>query len=136
MAPAPACPLTPGSGAWSRRGRLIIAEDAELTWITTPASEQKREPQVRTTEITAWYTDKIRPFLGPERYNTLPGAVLAIDMNNGERVIVAKTIELRELKKNELKEPTNGTKTTQAEFRKLMEEQMKQMGGRGMVIRN
>lgn len=100
------------------------------------ATEQKREPQVRTTEITAWYTDKIRPFLGPERYNTLPGAVLAIDINNGERVIVAKTIELRELKKNELKEPTNGTKTTQAEFRKLMEEQMKQMGGRGMVIRN
>ncbi len=101
------------------------------------ATEQKREKQVRTSEITAWYTDKIRPFLGPERYNTLPGAVLAIDINNGERVIVAKTIELRELKKNELKEPTNGTKTTQAEFRKLMEEQMKQMGGgRGMIIRN
>jgi len=62
--------------------------------------------------------------------------VLAIDINNGERVIVAKTVELRELKKNELKEPTNGIKTTQAEFRKLMEEQMKQMGGRGMTIRN
>lgn len=100
------------------------------------APEAKREPQVRTTEITAWYTDKIRPFLGPERYNTLPGAVLAIDINNGERVIVAKTVELRELKKNELKEPTSGTKVTQAEFRKLMEEQMKQMGGRGMMIRN
>lgn len=104
---------------------------------TPSANEPKPEPQVRTTEITAWYTDKIRPFLGPERYNTLPGAVLAIDINNGERVIVAKTIELRELKKNELKEPTNGTKTTQAEFRKLMDEQMKQMGGgRGMIIRN
>jgi GLPGLI family protein len=100
------------------------------------AAEQKREPQIRTTEITAWYTDKIRPFLGPERYNTLPGAVLAIDINNGERVIVAKTIDLRELKKNELKEPANGTKTTQAEFRKMMEEQMKQMGGRGMMFRN
>ncbi len=101
------------------------------------ATQEKREPEVRTTEITAWYTDKIRPFLGPERYNTLPGAVLAIDINNGERVIVAKTIELRELKKNELKEPTNGTKTTQKEFRKLMEEQMKQMGGgRQMMIRN
>lgn len=104
---------------------------------TPSANEPKPEPQVRTTEITAWYTDKIRPFLGPERYNTLPGAVLAIDINNGERVIVAKTIQLRELKKNELKEPTNGTKTTQAEFRKLMDEQMKQMGGgRGMIIRN
>lgn len=101
-----------------------------------PPAGEKREPQVRTTEITAWYTDKIRPFLGPERYNTLPGAVLAIDINNGERVIVAKSVELRELKKNELKEPTSGTKISQAEFRKLVEEQMKQMGGRGMTIRN
>ncbi len=101
-----------------------------------PPPSERREPQVRTTEITAWYTDKIRPFLGPERYNTLPGAVLAIDINNGERVIVAKTVELRELKKNELKKPTSGTKVTQAEFRKVMEEQMKQMGGRGMTIRN
>ena len=32
----------------------------------------------RKQEITAWYTDKIRPFLGPERFNTLPGAVLAV----------------------------------------------------------
>jgi hypothetical protein len=64
--------------------------------------------------------------------------VLAIDINNGERVIVAKTIELRELKKNELKIPVNGTKITQAEFRKIVEEQMKQMGGGGrqIMIRN
>jgi GLPGLI family protein len=109
--------------------RMIISTSADAT-------QQKREPQVRTTEVTAWYTDKIRPFLGPERYNTLPGTVLAIDINNGERIIVARTVELRELKKTELKEPTAGTKTTQAEFRKMMEEQMKQMGGRGMMFRN
>jgi GLPGLI family protein len=95
-----------------------------------------REPIIRTQEITAWYTDKIRPFVGPERFNTLPGAVLAVDINNGERVILAKTIEARELKKNELKAPSGGTKVTQAEFRKIMEEQMKQMGGRQMMIRN
>ncbi len=95
-----------------------------------------REPQVRTQEITAWYTNKIRPFLGPERFNSLPGAVLAIDINNGERVIVARNIELRELKKNELKAPSGGTKVTQAEFRLLMEEQMKQMGGGRMMWRN
>jgi GLPGLI family protein len=75
--------------------------------------------------------------LGPDRYNTLPGAVLAVDINNGERVILAKTIELKELKKNDLKIPSSGTKVTQAEFRKMVDEQMKQMGGRGgMIIRN
>lgn len=85
-------------------------------------------------EITAWYTDTIRPFLGPDRFNTLPGAVLAVDINNEERVIVARKIERRSLKKNELKRPTSGTKTTEVEYRKMVEEQMKQMGGRGSVI--
>lgn len=88
-------------------------------------------------EITAWYTDQLRPFLGPERFNTLPGTVLAVDINNGERTVVAIKIELRTLKKNELKIPSSGTKTTQAEFRKMVDEQMKQMGGNGgIIIRN
>ncbi len=105
-----------------------------------------RMPALRTTsaggppgkqEITAWYTDQIRPFLGPERFNTLPGSVLAVDINNGERTVVATKIELRLLKKNELKVPSSGTKTTQAEFRKMVDEQMKQMGGNGgIIIRN
>lgn len=86
-------------------------------------------------EITAWYTDKIRPFLGPDRFNTLPGAVLAVDINNGERVIVASKIEMRSLKKNELKIPSKGTKITPQEFRKRMDEQMRNSGG-GIVIRN
>lgn len=88
-------------------------------------------------EITAWYTDKLRGFLGPERFNSLPGTVLAVDVNNGERVIVAKQIEFRALKKNDLERPSNGQKMTSAEFRKMADEQMKKMGGGGgMIIRN
>lgn len=88
-------------------------------------------------EITAWYTDKIRPFLGPERFQSLPGTILAVDVNNGERVIVAQSIDLRSLKKNELKKPSAGTKVTQAEFRAMVDEQMKKMGGgNGFIIRN
>lgn len=95
------------------------------------------EKKMVTLEITAWYTDQIRGFLGPDRYNSLPGAVLAIDINNGERVIVAAKIELRPLKKNELKAPEKGQKISQAEFRKLMDEQMQKMqSSGGMIIRN
>jgi GLPGLI family protein len=92
----------------------------------------------RKQDITAWYTDKIRPFLGPESFGSLPGAVLAVDINNAERVIVCKKVEMRPLKKNELKEPTSGEKVTRAEFRKKMDDQRKEMeknGGR-MIIRN
>lgn len=92
----------------------------------------------RKQTITAWFTSKLRPMLGPERYNTLPGAVLAIDINNGERVFVAKKVEVRELKKNELKAPSEGEKITQAEFRKKGEELRKQFrgGGGNVIIRN
>lgn len=96
------------------------------------------EKRMVTRDITAWYTDQIRPSLGPEKFSTLPGAVLAVDINNGERVIVATKVELRPLKKNELKIPEKGQHVSQAEFRKLMDEQMQRMraNGGGMIIRN
>jgi GLPGLI family protein len=88
-------------------------------------------------EVTAWYTDKIRPFLGPERFQSLPGTILAVDVNNGERVILAQSIDFRSLKKNELRKPTTGTKVTQAEYRAMVDEQIKKMGGgNGFIIRN
>ncbi len=91
----------------------------------------------RKQEITVWYTDKIRSFVGPEKFNTLPGAVLAVDVNNGERVIVAMKIEFKTLKKNDIVIPTKGQKITSAEFRKMMDEQMEKMRGNGrMMIRN
>lgn len=96
----------------------------------TPTPERRTVSQ----EITAWYTDQIRPSLGPERFNTLPGTVLALDVNNGERVIVARNIEMRELKKGELKIPDSGTKVTQAEFQKVQEEQMEKMRANGRTI--
>ncbi len=97
----------------------------------------ERQPD-RKQEVTAWYTDKLRPMLGPEQFGTLPGAVLAVDINNGERVIVARTIEMRPLKKSEMKIPSSGQKVTQAEFRKIVDDTMKQMGGGNgrMIIRN
>lgn len=93
------------------------------------------EKRMVTREITAWYTDKIRPSLGPDRYFSLPGTILAIDVNNGERVTVATKVDLRALKKNELKVPEKGEKLTQKQFRKMMEERMRQGGG-AMIIRN
>ncbi len=90
----------------------------------------------RKLEITAWYTDKLRPFLGPERFHSLPGTVLAVDINNGERVIVAKTFDFKVLKKNELKVPVKGEPISQSAFRKMMDEQMRTRQQGGMIIRN
>lgn len=92
----------------------------------------------RKQSVVAWYTDKLRPFLGPENFNTLPGAVLEVNINEGERIVTLKSIELRPLKKNELKVPSGGTKTTEPEFRKMVSEQMERMRANGgnIIIRN
>ncbi|MFZ6013837.1 MAG: GLPGLI family protein [Bacteroidota bacterium] len=92
----------------------------------------------RKQNIVAWYTDKLRPFLGPENFNTLPGAVLEVDINDGERIVSAKKIDLRPLKKGEMKVPSGGTKTTEPEFRKMVNEQMERMRANGgnVMIRN
>jgi GLPGLI family protein len=94
--------------------------------------------ETRNQNVTAWYTDKLRPFLGPENFNTLPGAVLQADINDGERVITATAIDSRPLKKGEMKIPTANNKVTEAEFRKLVNEQMERMRANGgnIIIRN
>jgi GLPGLI family protein len=111
--------------------------EEQQTFRVTGSGPPAPEKKMVTQEITAWYTDQIRGFLGPEKFNSLPGTVLAIDINNGERVIVAAKVELRPLKKNELKVPEKGQKISQADFRKMVDEQMQQMrSSGGMIIRN
>jgi GLPGLI family protein len=92
----------------------------------------------RKQTIVAWYTDKLRPFLGPENFNTLPGAVLEVNINDGERIISVKSIALRPLRKNELKAPSGGTKITEAELREKINEQMgrRRAEGGNVIIRN
>ncbi|MBT1706055.1 GLPGLI family protein [Chryseosolibacter indicus] len=89
----------------------------------------------RKQNIVAWYTDKLRPFLGPESFNTLPGAVLQVDINEGERVVTALNIELRSLKKNELKVPSSGAKITGKEYRQMVEEQRIRTNADNIIIR-
>lgn len=89
---------------------------------------------LRNMEITAWYTTELPPYMGPESYHTLPGTVLAVDINNGETVLLAKKVELRALKKNELKKPVKGEKITQAEYEKMVEKEMERVRQSGGVM--
>ena len=88
----------------------------------------------RRQQVVAWYAPQLRPFLGPEKFNTLPGGVLEINLNDGERVITAKNFQARALKKNEIKVPSHGIKMTQADFRKMVEEHAARMRANGADI--
>jgi len=107
--------LKPAPWKFGTETKMVQGYECMQAYYTT-ADERKQT-------ITAWFTTKLPAMLGPDRHNTLPGAVLAVDVNNAERVIVAKTIELRPLTKKEMKVPTEGQKVTPEEFKKIMQEQ-------------
>ncbi len=76
--------------------------------------------------IVAWYADNIFLPIGPDKFHSLPGTILHVDVNDGEVVITATALNFRPLKKNELKEPKGGKEVTSEEFRKEMQEIRKQ----------
>jgi GLPGLI family protein len=92
----------------------------------------------RKANVVAWYSDQLMPWRGPENFNSLPGTVLQVDINNGERTITAQKIEGRPLKKGELKIPSGGQRIASDEFNKMMEAQMERMraNGANVIIRH
>ena len=112
--------------------KTIAGYECKMAYYTDETRPERKE------EITAWYTDQVRPFLGPDRFLSLPGTILALDINNGERTWVARSVELRPLKKKELNKPSEGTSVTRQQYRAMVDEQIKKNGGNGtqFIMRN
>lgn len=96
-----------------------------------------------TIPVAAWFTPQIPVSLGPAEYGGLPGMILSLDINDGQRTIKVTDVALRSLEESEtIVAPTKGKKVTREEFRKIREEKMAEMqemnGGRGgaFIIRN
>lgn len=134
-------------------GRMfLINGDAEkYAWKLTGEQKkinefvcQKATCSKEDREITAWFTPQIPISTGPDSFNGLPGLILEIDINNGERVITPTNIELKTLDKKAIVAPDKGKKVTKEEFKEIEAEKMKEMdaemggsgGGIKMIIRN
>jgi GLPGLI family protein len=89
----------------------------------------------RGQTIEAWYTESIPCPAGPEGFASLPGAILQINVNNGDVVYNATSVSDK-VDKKEIKEPTKGKKISKEEFAKMMTEMYGAPGpGGGRVIR-
>lgn len=90
------------------------------------------------TMLTAWFTPQLPASTGPVDYQGLPGLILQIDINDGQRMITAKDIRLDSVDTFIIVAPTKGKEITQTEFEKLREEKMKEMnlqhGNQGPMI--
>ena len=78
--------------------------------------------------LVAWFVPELAVPLGPGEYGQLPGLILHVDINDGERTLTATKIDLRPLEKEEIVIPTKGKKMSQEEFRAMTKEKMKEMG--------
>ncbi len=115
-------------GAWRMGDEIleIAGYDCMMAWQIDTVLNQ---------EITAWFTMSLPAFLGPERYVDLPGTVLAVDINNGERVWVARSIILEEPDESKIVKPTRGQKLTRDEFNEMVREQLERMNRQGRQFR-
>jgi len=79
--------------------------------------------------VTAWFCPGIPVSAGPEDYGGLPGMILAISTNNGDRTITAKSVDLKEIEKDKIVKPTKGKKMTTKEFEEMVMKKTEEMGG-------
>ncbi len=75
-----------------------------------------------------WFTPLISIPAGPELYNNLPGLVLKVDIDNGKKILLAKSISLEEPDKDVFEKPKKGKEVTQDEYDTIVAEKMKEMG--------
>ena len=82
-----------------------------------------------TIQVTVWFTPEIPVSHGPENYFGLPGLIL--EVQNQGRTLICEKIELNPSADPVIIErPSKGKEMTQAEFRVVQEEGMKQMMNR------
>lgn len=79
-------------------------------------------------EVVAWFTPSIAVSVGPGNYGNLPGLVLEVNIDEGTRLLAAKSIELKELDKGLLKKPSKGKEVTEEEYQAIVAEKLKEMG--------
>ena len=105
---------------------------------------QKATCQHEEDNITAWFTPQIPISTGPNGYTGLPGLILEVDINDGQRTIRSEKFFLEQSENKKIEKPSKGKKVSKEEFDKIREEKMKEMemetGGQGggvrVIIRN
>ena len=112
------------TGTPAKRSWKITSEQKTLLDMTC----QKAILQDTAMQVVAWFTTQIPTGLGPNGYGGLPGAILAMEMDNGVRTITATKVQFREVGSDEIVKPDKGKKVSTEEFEKIRKEKMAEMG--------
>lgn len=121
---------------------LINGEMTDLKWKMTGQTKQvgdyfcqKAIYQDSTQDIVVWFSPMIPVTAGPDSYGGLPGMILYVNINDGERIITAIDIKQKEIDPAAIVKPTEGEVISKEDFEKLRDEKMAEMreefGGNG-----
>jgi GLPGLI family protein len=84
------------------------------------------EDTIKHQKITAWFADNLPVSVGPEFYMGLPGAILELEVNDGDAVITAVKVELKPVTTSmELPKKQKGKKISATEYSALINDHMK-----------
>ena len=89
---------------------------------------QKAELIDTAEVVVAWFTPQIPVSSGPAGFGQLPGMILEMDIDDGQRTIMVTELSIRPVTKDELSKPTKGKKVSKEEFEKIREEKLKELG--------
>jgi GLPGLI family protein len=117
---------------------LIESDQGATDWKLTgnqqtiagfPCQEAVREEEGR--KIRAWFTPSIPVSTGPGNQGNLPGMILAVDVNDGQRTVTATSVDFTPVDTKKLVRPKEGKKVTAEQYKKIVDEKMKEMGAEG-----
>jgi GLPGLI family protein len=81
------------------------------------------EDPIKQQKIVAWFAQDIPLSAGPEQYFGLPGLILELDINDGDAVITATKIDLRDVTKElTATKKIKGKKIKTADYDKLIKD--------------
>ena len=108
---------------------LVTGELPELAWKLTGEEGMLLDRQVMkaiatmdTVSVEAWFTPEISAPFGPDNYGELPGLILMLSIDDGNKLYEATSIMLDT--EIEITVPGKGRSVTQEEFEILVRERM------------
>jgi len=112
---------------------------AELSWYNfswsdlpqTPAKEsdstaiEAKEPEIKMTEVEAWYTPQIPVSHGPGEYWGLPGLIL--EVSAGNTTMLCSKIVINPQEKIKIEAPAKGKEITKSDYQATIQRKMLEM---------
>jgi len=112
-------------GVLPQRSWKITGMSREILGYTCQEARSEKDSVV----IVAWYTPEIPVSGGPAKFGGLPGMILQVDVDNGDRQFIAQKIEFKEFSAADLQKPKKGKPVSDEEFKEIVAEKMKEQGG-------